>query len=78
MSSESKYINSSFQDFFEKSLSKTDPDLFKAINDELVRQQNHIELIASENIVSQAVLDCLLYTSPSPRDVSTSRMPSSA
>ena len=57
MSSESKYINSNYQDFFEKSLSKSDPDLFKAINDELIRQQNHIELIASENIVSQAVLE---------------------
>ena len=32
MSSETKYINSSYQDFFEKSLSKSDPDLFKAIN----------------------------------------------
>ena len=40
-----------------KSLSKSDPALFKAINDELIRQQNHIELIASENIVSQAVLE---------------------
>ena len=57
MSSETKYLNSSYEDFFEKSLSKTDPDLFKAINDELIRQQNHIELIASENIVSQAVLE---------------------
>ena len=57
MSSEKKYINSSYEDFFEKSLSKSDPDLFKAINDELIRQQNHIELIASENIVSQAVLE---------------------
>jgi glycine hydroxymethyltransferase len=57
MSSETKYINSNYEDFFEKSLSKSDPDLFKAINDELVRQQNHIELIASENIVSQAVLE---------------------
>ena len=56
MSSETKYINSDYKDFFEKSLSQSDPDLFKAINDELVRQQNHIELIASENIVSQAVL----------------------
>ena len=28
--------------------------------------------------VSQAVITCLLYTSPSPRDLSTSRMPSSA
>ena len=57
MSSESKYLNSSYEDFFEKSLSKSDPDLFKAINDELIRQQNHIELIASENIVSKAVLE---------------------
>ena len=57
MSSETKYINSNYEDFFEKSLSKSDPELFEAINDELVRQQNHIELIASENIVSQAVLE---------------------
>ena len=57
MSSEKKYINSNYEDFFEKSLSKSDPELFKAINDELIRQQNHIELIASENIVSQAVLE---------------------
>ena len=57
MSSEIKYLNSSYEDFFEKSLSKSDPDLFKAINDELIRQQTHIELIASENIVSQAVLE---------------------
>ena len=28
--------------------------------------------------VAQAYSDCLLYTSPSPRDLSTSRMPSSA
>ena len=57
MSSESKYLNSRYQDFFEKSLSETDPDLYKAISDELKRQQLHIELIASENIVSQAVLE---------------------
>ena len=57
MSSETKYVNSNYEDFFEKSLSKSDPELFEAINDELVRQQNHIELIASENIVSQAVLE---------------------
>ena len=57
MSSEKKYVNSNYEDFFEKGLSKSDPDLFKAINDELIRQQNHIELIASENIVSQAVLE---------------------
>ncbi|RZI46672.1 serine hydroxymethyltransferase [Candidatus Finniella inopinata] len=38
-------------------LSKTDPDIFNAIQDELRRQQNQIELIASENIVSAAVLE---------------------
>ena len=57
MSSESKYINNQYQDFFEKSLKQSDPDIYKAINDEIIRQQNHIELIASENIVSQAVLE---------------------
>ncbi|MDC0215705.1 serine hydroxymethyltransferase [Candidatus Pelagibacter sp.] len=57
MSSENKYLNSDYQKFFESSLSKTDPALFKTISDELKRQQNHIELIASENIVSQAVLE---------------------
>jgi glycine hydroxymethyltransferase len=57
MSSETKYLNSEYKDFFEKSLLDSDPEIYKAINDELVRQQNHIELIASENIVSQAVLE---------------------
>ena len=57
MSSESKYLNDQYKSFFEDSLSQTDPDLFKAINDELQRQQEHIELIASENIVSLAVLE---------------------
>ena len=57
MSSENKYLNSEYQGFFENSLSKTDPELYKAIKNELNRQQNHIELIASENIVSQAVLE---------------------
>ena len=57
MSSEGKYLNNQYKDFFEKSLSETDPELYKAINDELRRQQQHIELIASENIVSQAVLE---------------------
>ncbi len=57
MSSETKYLNSEYKDFFEKSLLDSDPEIYKAVNDELVRQQNHIELIASENIVSQAVLE---------------------
>ena len=57
MSSEKNYLNDSYKSFFEDSLSKKDPELHKAINDELLRQQQHIELIASENIVSQAVLE---------------------
>ncbi len=56
MSSEKDYKNLEFKNFFEKNLSDIDPEIFNAINDELIRQQNHIELIASENIVSQAVL----------------------
>ncbi len=57
MSKESNYISNQYQDFFEKSLLEIDPDIHRAINDELNRQQSHIELIASENIVSQAVLE---------------------
>ena len=33
MSSESKYLNDQYKGFFEDSLSKTDPELYKAIND---------------------------------------------
>ena len=47
---------------------------------------NNEELIITEktgkikivNIISEEVYDCLLYTSPSPRDEALSRMPSSA
>jgi glycine hydroxymethyltransferase len=43
--------------FFSAPLAETDPDLAAAIGHELVRQQDGIELIASENIVSAAVLE---------------------
>ena len=43
--------------FFSKSISESDKIIFNSIQDELARQQNQIELIASENIVSKAVLD---------------------
>ena len=52
-----KYISDSYKNFFDTSLSTADPDLYKTIKLELERQQQHIELIASENIVSKAVLD---------------------
>ena len=45
------------KEFFSTSLEEKDQDIYKSIRKELVRQQNQIELIASENIVSQAVLD---------------------
>lgn len=44
-------------EFFSKTVVEADPDLARAIADELKRQQEKIELIASENIVSRAVLD---------------------
>ncbi len=47
----------SFKGFFSTSLSEADPALFKSITDELDRQQNQIEMIASENIVSKAVIE---------------------
>ncbi|WP_439121874.1 serine hydroxymethyltransferase [Marivita sp.] len=43
--------------FFTKSLADSDPDLFQSITDELGRQRDEIELIASENIVSRAVME---------------------
>lgn len=43
--------------FFTTPLKQADPDLYAGIIKELRRQQNQIELIASENIVSKAVLE---------------------
>ena len=48
-----KYLNS----FFTLKLQEADKELYNSIRDEFSRQQNHIELIASENIVSKAVLE---------------------
>ena len=44
-------------DFFSKPLNEIDKEISSAIDKELFRQQNQIELIASENIVSKAVLE---------------------
>jgi len=44
-------------DFFEKSLKDSDPEIFSSIEEELNRQRNHLELIASENIASKAVIE---------------------
>ena len=45
------------QIFFESSLTQTDPKVLDAIKNEYHRQNDQIELIASENIVSKAVLE---------------------
>ncbi|MBO5997679.1 MAG: serine hydroxymethyltransferase [Alphaproteobacteria bacterium] len=44
------------REFFYDSLKERDPEIARLIQNELWRQQDHIELIASENIVSEAVL----------------------
>ena len=43
--------------FFSRALGNSDPDVARAVQCELRRQQDNIELIASENIVSRAVLE---------------------
>lgn len=45
------------QGFFSRALAEADPKVAAAITDELTREQTQIELIASENIVSRAVLE---------------------
>ncbi|MFP6713292.1 MAG: serine hydroxymethyltransferase [Rhodospirillales bacterium] len=49
--------NAPSSSFFAGSLAECDSDVFESIQKELGRQQNQIELIASENIVSRAVLE---------------------
>jgi glycine hydroxymethyltransferase len=57
MSQMTAEAGTSFADrFFAGDIADSDPDVFASINQELIRQQSQIELIASENIVSRAVL----------------------
>ena len=50
-------VNKFLNGFFKSNLEEADKELNKSISDEFNRQQNHVELIASENIVSKAVLE---------------------
>ena len=43
--------------FFTEALASRDPELWGAVESELGRQRDEIELIASENIVSAAVME---------------------
>lgn len=45
--------------YFTKGLAEADPEVMVSVNQELDRQQSQIELIASENIVSKAVLEAV-------------------
>ncbi len=63
MTQRTEFADSDFHDpsnlatFFAATLAETDPELSQSIEAELHRQRHKIELIASENIVSRAVLD---------------------
>lgn len=57
MSTAENSATAHLSNFFTEKLESRDPDLWACMQDELHRQQHEIELIASENIVSQAVLD---------------------
>jgi glycine hydroxymethyltransferase len=50
-------MSTNLETFFNASLSETDPKLLESIDLEMGRQKKHIELIASENIVSRAVME---------------------
>ena len=70
--------------YFTASLAESDPEVAAAIDDEAVRQNDQIELIASENIVSRAVLEAqgsiLTTTRPSrviPGGATTAEQPTS-
>ena len=45
-------------DFFNRPLAEVDPEIADVLQHELERQQRTLEMIASENFVPQAVLDC--------------------
>jgi glycine hydroxymethyltransferase len=49
--------NSFYKNFFNQDLKTADIEVFDSIKKEFIRQTNHIELIASENMVSRAVLE---------------------
>jgi glycine hydroxymethyltransferase len=57
MSTTTSHASSGHDAFFQRSLAESDPEIFDAVSRELGRQRHEIELIASENIVSRAVLE---------------------
>src|SRR5437764_3441080 len=45
-------------DYFSRSVAEVDPEVAQALDDELRRQETTLEMIASENFVPQAILEC--------------------
>jgi glycine hydroxymethyltransferase len=45
-------------DYFEKPVAEVDPEIAQVLEDEARRQDSTLEMIASENFVPQAILDC--------------------
>ena len=45
-------------DFFNRPLADVDPEIAEVLQNELERQQRTLEMIASENFVPQAILEC--------------------
>lgn len=59
MTSEAPDTGNVTDGFFDRGLAEADPDIFDAMERELGRQQTQVELIASENIVSRAVIEAM-------------------
>ena len=59
MTSEATATGNVTDGFFDRGLAAADPDIFGAMTRELGRQQSQVELIASENIVSRAVIEAM-------------------
>ncbi len=57
MSAFAQHVTNATDPFFGRGLAEADPELFAAVKAELGRQNDEIELIASENHVSRAVLE---------------------
>jgi glycine hydroxymethyltransferase len=51
-------MNDLSPDYFNRPLAEVDPEIAEAVQHELERQQRTLEMIASENFVPQAVLEC--------------------
>ena len=56
----------------------TNTDIETALNSLFAAYQSGAPVFGRIHAILSPILTCLLYTSPSPRDLSTSRMPSSA